>query len=245
MKNINHWQAEYQSCGYSKKLEDQVILLNKKVMQPVDIIEVKKGIFYARKYHGSQMRQSGEPYYSHPIEVAYMLANYTALNMPILFRTDMIVTALLHDTIEDTELTEKMIAEIFGSLVATAVEDLTRVKPYGKISSKETLDLLFQQKKYDVALIKIFDRIHNLQTLGAKSPEKARKIIEETMTYFITLAVYLEIPTITQQMLDLCYQHLDIKQSSLEKEIFFEDGFQLLSLALEHTVEQSKTQQLL
>lgn len=146
MKNINHWQAEYQSCGYSKKLEDQVILLNKKVTQPVDIIEIKKGIFYARKYHGSQMRQSGEPYYSHPIEVAYMLANYTALNMPILFRTDMIVTALLHDTIEDTELTEKMIAEIFGSLVATAVEDLTRVKPYGKISSKETLDLLFQQK---------------------------------------------------------------------------------------------------
>ncbi|WP_417905580.1 HD domain-containing protein [Candidatus Tisiphia endosymbiont of Micropterix aruncella] len=161
MENINCWQAEYQSCGYSKKLLDQIMLLNKKVTQPVDIIEVKKGIFYARKYHGSQMRQSGEPYYSHPIEVAYMLASYTALNMPILFRTDMIVSALLHDTLQDTELSEKMIAQVFGSLVASQVEYLTRIKPYGKISSKEILDLLVQQEKYSVAVIKIFDRIHS------------------------------------------------------------------------------------
>ena len=96
--------------------------------------EVKKGIYYAKKYHGSQMRQSGEPYYSHPIEVAYMLAQYTALEIPRLFRTDMIVTALLHDTIGDIQLTKKMIAYIFGSQVASQVEELTRVNPHGKIS---------------------------------------------------------------------------------------------------------------
>jgi (p)ppGpp synthase/HD superfamily hydrolase len=111
------------------------------------------------------MRQSGEPYYSHPIEVAYILAQYTALEISRLFRTDMIVTALLHDTIEDTQLTKKMIVYIFGEQVANQVEDLTRVKPHGKISSAETLDLLIQQKKYDVALIKIFDQIHNLETV--------------------------------------------------------------------------------
>jgi (p)ppGpp synthase/HD superfamily hydrolase len=150
-------------------LLNELISLNEKVKQPIDIDVVKKAIYYTEKYHGSQMRQSGEPYYSHPIEVAYMIAQYTALEIPQYFRTDMIVTALLHDTIEDTPLTEKMIAYIFGSQVASQAQDLTRVKPYGKISSAETLNILLQQKKHDVALIKIFDRKHNLQTLGAKS----------------------------------------------------------------------------
>ncbi|MDR0774269.1 MAG: HD domain-containing protein, partial [Rickettsia sp.] len=152
----------------------ELILLNKKVKQPIDMYEVKKGIYYAKKYHGSQMRQFGEPYYSHPIEVAYMIAQYTALEIPRLFRTDMIVTALLHDTIEDTQLTEKMIAYIFGSQVASQVEDLTRVKPHGKISSAEMVEMLYKEKKHDVLLVKLFDRLHNLQTVSAKSPEKAK-----------------------------------------------------------------------
>ncbi|WP_367364307.1 HD domain-containing protein [Candidatus Tisiphia endosymbiont of Nedyus quadrimaculatus] len=197
MEDINYWDnSRYQSCAYAERLLNELILLNTKIKQPIDIDEVKKGIYYTKKYHGSQMRQSGEPYYSHPIEVAYMVAQYTALEIPRLFRTDMIVTALLHDTLEDTELTEKMIAYIFGSKVASQVEGLTRVKSHGKISSTETLNLLFQQKKYDVALIKIFDQIHNLQTLGAKSPEKARKIVEETIRDFMVLIMFLGMSTI-------------------------------------------------
>ncbi|MDD9335323.1 MAG: HD domain-containing protein, partial [Rickettsiaceae bacterium] len=120
----NYWDnSKYQYCAYAERLLKELILLNEKVKQPINMYEVKKGIYYAKKYHGSQMRQSGEPYYSHPIEVAYMVAQYTALEIPRLFRTDMIVTALLHDTIEDTQLTEKMIAYIFGSQVASQVED--------------------------------------------------------------------------------------------------------------------------
>ena len=207
----NYWDnSKYQYCAYAERLLKELILLNEKVKQPINMYEVKKGIYYAKKYHGSQMRQSGEPYYSHPIEVAYMLAQYTALEIPRLFRTDMIVTALLHDTIEDTQLTEKMIAYIFGSQVASQVEDLTRVKPHGKISSAETLDLLIQQKKHDVALIKLFDRIHNLETLGAKSLEKAKKIVEETVIHFLTLSMYLKIPTVTKRIITLCCQHLSI-----------------------------------
>jgi (p)ppGpp synthase/HD superfamily hydrolase len=74
----------------------------------------------------------------------------------------------------------------------------------------ETLDLLIQQEKYDVALIKIFDRIHNLQTLGARSPEKALKVVKETIGYFITLCIRLEIPTAEQQLVNLCYKNLPI-----------------------------------
>ncbi|MCC8400246.1 MAG: HD domain-containing protein, partial [Rickettsia endosymbiont of Platyusa sonomae] len=146
---------------------------------------------------------------------AYMVAQYTAQEIHQLFKTEMIVTSLLHDTIEDTTLTEEMIARIFGSNVASQVESLTRIKPYGKISSKETLDLLYQQKRFDVILIKLFDRIHNLQTLGAKSPEKALKIVKETIGYFIKLCFYLEIPTAEQQLIELCYKNLPIAPNPL------------------------------
>ncbi|WP_425364618.1 HD domain-containing protein [Candidatus Tisiphia endosymbiont of Mystacides longicornis] len=186
MEDIDNWRVKFESCKYSTKLLNKLILLNEKVNDPVDIDEITKAIYYAKKYHGSQMRQSGDPYYSHPIEVSYMVAQYTAQEIPTLFKTEMIVTSLLHDTIEDTILTEEMIARIFGSQVASQVEALTRNKSYGKISSKDTLDLLSQQKRFDVALIKLFDRIHNLQTIRAKSPEKALKIVKETIRYFVT-----------------------------------------------------------
>ena len=156
MEDLKNWQTKFKPCEYSAKLLNKLILLNEKVTHPVDIREIIKAIYYAKKYHGSQMRQSGAPYYSHPIEVSYMVAQYTAQEVPTLFKTEMIVTSLLHDTIEDTILTEEMIARIFGSQVASQVEALTRIKPYGKISSKETLDLLSQQNRFDVVFIKLF-----------------------------------------------------------------------------------------
>ncbi|HJD57259.1 HD domain-containing protein [Candidatus Tisiphia endosymbiont of Ptychoptera albimana] len=216
MEDLKNWQTKFKPCEYSAKLLNKLILLNEEVTQPVDIREIIKAIYYTKKYHDSQMRQSGEPYYSHPIEVAYMVAEYTAQEIRQLFRTDMIVTSLLHDTIEDTALTKEMIARIFGSNVASQVESLTRIKPYGKISSKEILNLLSQQKRFDVALIKLFDRIHNLQTLGVKPPEKALKIVKETIAYFVTLCFYLEIPTAEQQLTDLCYQNLPITHDPLD-----------------------------
>jgi (p)ppGpp synthase/HD superfamily hydrolase len=210
-EDINYWDnSKYQYCAYAERLLNELILLNTKVKQPIDIDEVKKGIYYAKKYHGSQMRQSGEPYYSHPIEVAYMVAQYTALKIPKYFRTDMIVTALLHDTVEDTKLTEEMIAYIFGSQVASQVQDLTRVKPHGKISSAETLNILFQQKKHDVALIKILDRKHNLQTIKAKSPEKVKKIIKETLITFLSITTTINGLELENELTRLCLNALDI-----------------------------------
>ncbi len=82
MEDINCWEEKFEMCGYAARLLDKVISLNKLVQYPIDIREVKKGIYYARKYHGAQMRQSGDPYYSHPIEVAYLLAEFTATEAP-------------------------------------------------------------------------------------------------------------------------------------------------------------------
>ncbi|WP_342260333.1 HD domain-containing protein [Candidatus Tisiphia endosymbiont of Metellina segmentata] len=223
-EDINYWDnSKYAPCQYATRLLDKLRKMNEEVNRPIDIDEVIKAIYYAKKYHGSQMRQSGEPYYSHPIEVAYMISDY-------LFRTDIIVTSILHDTIEDTTLTEKMIAYIFGEQVASQVEALSRNKPHGKISSAEIMEILYRQKKYDVALIKLFDRKHNLQTIGVKSPEKMKKIIKETMEEFIIIAMHLKIPAILQNLVALCYENLSIPQF-VQHNLYqtFVDNSQLLS----------------
>ncbi|HJD55075.1 MAG TPA: HD domain-containing protein [Rickettsia endosymbiont of Pyrocoelia pectoralis] len=204
MEDLNCWEEKLVICEYAKKLLDKIEYLNTKTESPVDLEEIRKGIYYAHKYHGSQMRQLGDPYYSHPIEVAIMIAEFTIKEVPKLYTAVMLQAALLHDTIEDTELTEEMIAEIVGVEVATHVEGLTRVKPYGKISAKESLNLLYKQKRHNTILIKLFDRIHNIQTLGAKAPEKAKKIIDETLEEFLILAEYLKLPHIAQETAKFC-----------------------------------------
>ncbi|HJD56473.1 MAG TPA: HD domain-containing protein [Rickettsia endosymbiont of Pyrocoelia pectoralis] len=209
MKDIDIWQNKFEICEYSKKLLDKIKYLNTIVLNPIDVEEIKKGLYYARKYHGSQMRQSGEPYYSHPVEVAILLAEFTAHEAPKLYKAYMINVALLHDTIEDTSLTHEDVSKIFGKNIADQVESLTRIKPHGKISSGELLNSLIQEQKYDMALIKVFDRLHNLQTINAKSFEKALKTVRETVESFLLIAAYLEIRTIEQQLLNVCINFIN------------------------------------
>lgn len=224
MEDLNPWKEKFEICVYSKKLLDKLESLNTKVKNPIDILEIKKGIYYSRKYHGSQMRQSGEPYYSHPIEVAIMLAEFVAEEAPKLYNVIMLQAALLHDTIEDTELTEEAITEIFGPEVAKHVEGLTRIKSYGKISSGESLNLLIKEKRYNTALIKLFDRIHNVQTLGVKSPEKARKIIEDTLINFLLVAANINYK-LEREFAELCLKVFNIE---LERQKAFSNNKSLL-----------------
>ena len=221
MNKLTNWQQMYEPCTYSTRLLNKLIQLNSNVIKPVDIVEIKKSIYYAKKYHGSQMRQSGEPYYSHPIEVAYMVAEYTEQHMPKYFRTGMIVTAILHDTIEDTDLTENMIAYIFGDQVASQVEALTRIKPDRKISSAEIVERLFKEKNYEALIIKLFDRLHNTQTIFAKSPEKIKKIVDETISSFLTLSIYFKVADIAQVLFEiknkLTQQRVDDNYTGLKK----------------------------
>ena len=101
MEDINNWQTKFESCQYADKLINKLLLLNEIAKDPVNIQEVKKAIYYAKKYHADQKRKSGEPYYCHPVEVAYMVADRC-------FKTDILVTSILHDVIEDTTFTEEM-----------------------------------------------------------------------------------------------------------------------------------------
>jgi (p)ppGpp synthase/HD superfamily hydrolase len=149
------------------------------------------------------------------------------------FKTDILVTSLLHDTLEDTDLTKENIAYIFGTTIANNVEDLTRVKKNHKISAVATIKSLYLQNKNDLLLIKIFDRLHNMQTIAVKSPEKIEKITKETLKEFIIVIMYLEkiIPRILEiekKIVKLCCQYLFIKQPvPQDLKMIYEDNFQL------------------
>ncbi|MBN8522596.1 MAG: bifunctional (p)ppGpp synthetase/guanosine-3',5'-bis(diphosphate) 3'-pyrophosphohydrolase [Rickettsiales bacterium] len=224
MEKNNSWITKYENCFYSERLITKLISLREKTKNRINLLEIKKAIYYAKKYHGVQRRESGEPYYSHPLEVAYMVSDY-------LFRTDIIITSILHDTIEDTDLTFEMIQTEFSLLVASQVADLSRIKVAGKkISSAEMVKSLWLQKKYDLLLIKLFDRLHNMQTISVKTPQKIHKIVEETISAFLVLAVYLNIPDAEKQIVHLCAKYINPKLLDEEHSRPFESDQNLLSL---------------
>lgn len=231
MKSNYDEVSKFETCIYSNRLLDKLLLLNEQAQEKIDIAEVKKAIFYAKKYHAGQIRQSGEPYYSHPLEVAYMISDY-------LFRTDIIVTSILHDILEDTDINYEMIKSLFGSRVATQVEDLTRVKEGHKITSSKMVESLWIQKKYDVLLVKQFDRLHNIQTIAAKSPEKIQKIIKETMSTFTVLAAYLGIRDVEEEIISCCRKFItnSVSLESLSENLLEEKDAELLSLILQSDV---------
>jgi (p)ppGpp synthase/HD superfamily hydrolase len=231
MQDILSWSSKFTPCFYSDRLINKLLLLNAIVSNPVDIQEVKKAIYYAVKYHGSQKRQSGEPYYSHPLEVAYMLSEHAVKGKTRYFRTDLIVTAILHDCLEDTELTFAMIKAIFGRTVASQVMDLTRIKGDGrKIGAAEMIELLWLQKKFDMLFIKQLDRIHNLQTINAKSEDKIKRIVNETFNTFIVSAMATGDKNIEKTIYELCCQILSIEMINHEFQQITSDYTHLVSL---------------
>ncbi|SPM45380.1 (p)pGpp hydrolase [Orientia tsutsugamushi] len=182
---------------YSESLLNKLFETNARFNTKIDLDKVEKAIFYAQKYHGQQKRDTGELYYTHPLEVAYMVAYYS-------FETDTIITAILHDTLEDTTLTKEKIVKVFGRKIAEQVSDLTRIKDNKKISSREMIQTFYRQNKTELLLIKLFDRFHNIQTVSIKPYEKRQEIILETLQEFIPLAEYLKLPEIAIELNKYC-----------------------------------------
>ncbi|KJV91672.1 HD domain-containing protein [Rickettsia bellii] len=217
MEDLSRWKEKFEECIYAKKLLDKLKYLNTKVANPVDFEEVKKAIYYARKYHGSQMRKSGDPYYSHPIEVAIMVAEFTVFKETKFFTTDNIITSLLHDTIEDTQLTQEMIAYIFNENIAVNVEALTRIKIDTKISAADAINILYRSAKMELIIIKLFDRLHNLQTIGAKPLEKQINTIRETLISFLPVAVTVSYQ-LENKIVQLCLNILNELDNKYEED---------------------------
>ncbi len=188
---------DYQaSCRYSIRLIDKLKSLDTKNVLDFDLIN--KAIYWAKKYHGNQKRKSGEAYYTHPLEVAYIISDYK-------LKTDVIVASILHDIIEDTEVTAGMILDNFGWRITEMVDILTRDRPDGsKLSVEEVLNNAYQKQDEEVLLIKLFDRFHNMQTIACMIDDKKNKISEETIKELLPIVCMLDLRSTEEKLAILC-----------------------------------------
>ena len=175
-----------------------------------DTEKITRAFQYAKELHDGQLRASGEPYISHPIAVAEIVAGLE-------LDTDSICAALLHDTVEDcAERTSvKDLEKLFGKEVAMLVDGVTKIVIL-QVEDKEEADienlrkmLLAMSRDIRVIFIKLCDRLHNMRTLNAKPDEKRRLTALETMHVYAPLAHRLGIQRIKQELESLSLQYLD------------------------------------
>lgn len=169
---------------------------------------LNKAYVYAMQKHGSQKRASGDPYFSHPLEVAAILTDMHLDEATI-------AVALLHDTIEDTTATRAEIDSIFGSEIGKLVEGLTKLKKLDLVSKKaiqaENLRKLLIAISEDVRvlLVKLADRLHNMRTLDVMRDEKRRRIAQETMDIYAPLAGRMGMQDMREELEDRAFYYLN------------------------------------
>ncbi len=186
---------------------------------------INRAYVYAMKMHGSQLRASGDPYFSHPIEVAGIL---TELKLD----DSSIVTALLHDVVEDTEATLEDIERMFGHDIGRLVDGVTKLGRL-ELQSEQTKHaenfrklLVAMSEDIRVLLVKLADRLHNMRTLKfVKSEEKRRRIARETMDIYAPLAERIGMQRFKDELEDLAFAELnpDARNSIVARLKFLED----------------------
>ncbi|OYZ75801.1 MAG: bifunctional (p)ppGpp synthetase/guanosine-3',5'-bis(diphosphate) 3'-pyrophosphohydrolase, partial [Rhizobiales bacterium 24-66-13] len=162
---------------------------------------------YAMRAHGTQLRASGDPYFSHPLEVAAILTDLKLDDATI-------IAALLHDTIEDTGATKAEIERLFGTQIATLVEGLTKIKKLDLVSKQakqaENLRKLLLAIADDVRvlLVKLADRLHNMRTLKWVPQEKRDRVAQETLDIYAPLAARMGMQDMREELEDLSFRQL-------------------------------------
>ena len=189
---------------------------------------LNRAYVYAMRAHGEQKRASGDPYFSHPLQVAAIL---TDLNLD----DATIAAALLHDTIEDTDATRAEIDRLFGHDIGTLVEGLTKLKRLDLVSKEakqaENLRKLLLAIADDVRvlLIKLADRLHNMRTLEYRPPEARRVTAQETLDIYAPLAGRMGMQEMRDELEDLSFRELN------------PDAYKVITERLEELAARSKS----
>lgn len=211
-------EEKYELPGDWEDPEDfyQFVVHLREIRPDANIKRIRLAYYIAEQEHAGQVRQSGEPYIMHPLAVSRILAD-------LLMDDETIVAALLHDVVEDTELGLDDITEYFGKEVADLIDGVTKLKlqQQENLTSRqkkaaetartaETLRkmLLAMANDYRVMVIKLADRLHNMQTLDHMAPEKQLRIASETLDVYAPLAARLGIWQIKWQLEDLSFKYL-------------------------------------
>jgi len=197
--------------------------------RPDDDLELLRRAFdFAAEQHRSQTRESGEPFLSHPLEVAHILAD---------LRLDVtaLCAALLHDVVEDTQIPQAVVSERFGGEVARLVEGVTKISRLELLSPEvrqvESVRkmLLAMVSDVRVVLVKLADRLHNMRTLAYLPPEKQERISRETLDIYAPIAHRLGMGAIRGDLEDLAFRYLEpaayieLKQKVADKSKEFEN----------------------
>jgi guanosine-3',5'-bis(diphosphate) 3'-pyrophosphohydrolase len=173
----------------------------------VDEDLLNRAYVYAMKAHGAQKRASGDPYFSHPLEVAAILTDLRLDDATI-------AAAVLHDTIEDTSTTREEIDRLFGHQIGRLVEGLTKIEKLDLVSKKAAQGENFRKLLLAVAedvrvlLVKLADRLHNMRTLHFVPVEKRARIAQETLDIYAPLAGRMGMQRLREELEELAFRHL-------------------------------------
>ncbi len=168
---------------------------------------LNRAYVYAMKAHGNQKRASGDPYFSHPLEVAAILTDYELDDATI-------ATALLHDVIEDTEATKAEIVDKFGEEIGALVDGLTKIDKLNLVSKRAEQAENFRKlliaisSDIRVLLVKLADRLHNMRTLEHMKPGSRRRIAQETLDIYAPLAGRMGIQEMKDELEELAFKWL-------------------------------------
>ncbi|WP_413294314.1 RelA/SpoT family protein [Bdellovibrio sp. HCB185ZH] len=206
-----------------------------------DLKFIEKAYYFSEKHHEGQIRRSGEPYISHPLSVAAILAD---LRLDL----DTIATGLLHDTVEDTDATLEDIRREFGDAVAHLVDGVTKI---GQMKFKNSHEkqgenirkmIVAMGKDVRVVLVKLADRLHNMRTLNFMPFDKQEKIALETLEIYCPLAGRMGISALKIELEDLCFRYYrpdmyyeliqQVKKTEAEQNRYIEDVKHLISKEL-------------
>src|SRR5215213_4107032 len=176
-------------------------------LKPTDVARLEDAYRFSEAAHAGQTRQSGEPYISHPLAVAEILADWHLDGQTL-------IAALLHDVTEDTAVTKDEISDNFGKPVADLVDGVSKLDRI-EFQSAEHVQaenfrkmLLAMARDVRVILIKLADRLHNMRTLGAVDPAKRRRVARETMEIYAPIALRLGLNTLYHELQELAFSHL-------------------------------------
>ncbi|MFZ4404570.1 MAG: RelA/SpoT family protein [Pseudobdellovibrionaceae bacterium] len=221
---------------------DDLIKKIQRYFPAADTQLIEKAYYFSEKAHEGQIRRSGEPYISHPLNVAGILAD---LNLDL----DTIATGLLHDTVEDTTVTLEDIRREFGDVIAHLVDGVTKISQMKFKNSHEKQGenirkmIVAMGKDVRVVLVKLADRLHNMRSLNHMPYEKQERIALETLEIYCPLAGRMGISSLKIELEDLCFRYYrpevyyelvqKIKKTEGERNRFIEDVKSLIQKELQ------------
>lgn len=176
-------------------------------LEPSERRDVLRACHFGDVAHIKDKRKSGEPYITHPLAVAEILAGFR-------LDRDTIIAAILHDTVEDTDVTDEMIATEFSETISRLVDGVTKLKSSSmnkQQSQAATFHKILTATLTDprVLIIKLADRLHNMSTLDAVSEEKQKRTASETLDFYIPFARIMGLNDIADYIELLCYRNLN------------------------------------